>query len=158
MEKIMTETKNKRGRGRPKKTKVVEQPKITEEITMEDIKSVMEEIVNERLTEEGILKGSNPNEEINEGFDVSSDVYTTNIPIEWCSMFNILTRMYETNEEEYVNVKFNENKKTLLVDLDEKIYKSVQSEISKIKVVSGYSSLKYSGTTENGRLLITISM
>lgn len=154
----MTETKNKRGRGRPKKTKVVEQPKITEEITMEDIKSVMEEIVNERLTEEGILNDSNPNEEINEGFNVSDDVYTTNVPIEWCSLFNILTRMYETNEEEYVNVKFNENKKTLLVDLDEKIYKSVQSEISKIKVVSGYSSLKYSGTAENGRLLITISM
>lgn len=154
----MTETKNKRGRGRPKKTKVVEQPKITEEITMEDIKSVMEEIVNERLTEEGILNDSNPSEEINEGFNVSDDVYTTNVPIEWCSLFNILTRMYETNEEEYVNVKFNENKKTLLVDLDEKIYKSVQSEISKIKVVSGYSSLKYSGTAENGRLLITISM
>lgn len=157
----MTKTQVKRGRGRPKK--VVETVNQTEQITMEDIKKAMEEIVNERFEEEGItvkptIIEETKTVEIDDNLTTNSDEYSDVIPLKWNSIFNVLTRMYEVNEEQYENVKYNKTQDCILVDLDEKIYNSYDKEIKKIKVMSGYNSLNYCGKQENGRLLITISM
>ena len=157
----MTETQVKRGRGRPKK--VFETVKQTEQITMEDIKKAMEEIVNERFEEEHIDKKTRVKKVfeqpiVEEVIVSDNDVYSTNIPMIWNGFFNILTRIYESNEESYECVKYNMTKNCLLLDLDANVYKNVEDEIGRIKVVSCYHSLNYSGKIEDGRMLITISM
>ena len=157
----MTETV-KRGRGRPKKVvdTTVQTTQKTEQITMEDIKREMEQIVNQRLAEEGIKpKVEQPYSIQNEEpTDEESDVYTTDVPMIWNGFYNILTRMFERDGEDFEIVKYNATKNSILVSLDEKHYTTVEEEIHKIKVVSCYHTLNYSGKVENGKILITISM
>lgn len=153
----MTETV-KRGRGRPRK--VVEQ---TEQITMDDIKKAMEELVNKRFEQEHIVKKTKEKKVfeqpvVEEVVVSNDDVYTTDVPMIWNGFFNILTRMFERCEDAYECVKYNMTKNCIFVNLDANIYKNVEEEIRKIKVVSCYHSLNYSGKIEDGRLLITISM
>lgn len=166
----MTETV-KRGRGRPKK--VVEPQTTTkqtydlkklkqtmEEITMDDIKSVMEDIVNQRLAEEGIKpKVKQPYSIQNEEPMVEeSDVYTTDIPMIWNGFYNILVKMYASDDNPFEIVKYNPIKQHILVVLDSNVFPSIEDEIRRMKVVSCYHTLNYSGEIKDGKTVITISM
>lgn len=79
---------------------------------------------------------------------------------EYQPIMNILTRMYETSEEEYKNVRFIKERKTIVVDLDKKIYKDLDKEINRIKTQLGYDTLKFNGVEDitNNRIMIMIRM
>ena len=79
---------------------------------------------------------------------------------EFQPIMNILTRMYETSEEEYKNVRFIKERKTIVVDLDKKIYKDLDAEINRIKTQLGYDTLKFNGVEDitNNRIMIMIRM
>lgn len=79
---------------------------------------------------------------------------------EYQPIMNVLTRMYETSEEEYQNVKFMKDRKTIIVDLDKKIYKDLDREINRIKTQLGYDTLKFNGVEDitNNRIMIMIRM
>lgn len=157
----MTETV-KRGRGRPKKVvdTTVQTTQKTEQITMEDIKREMEKIVNERLAEEGIKpKVEQPYSIQNEEPMVEeSDVYTTDIPMIWNGFYNILVKMYASDDNPFEIVKYNPIKQHILVVLDSNVFPSIEDEIRRMKVVSCYHTLNYSGEIKDGKTLITISM
>ena len=79
---------------------------------------------------------------------------------EFQPIMNVLTRMYETSEEEYKNVRFIKERKTIVVDLDKKIYKDLDAEINRIKTQLGYDTLKFNGVEDitNNRIMIMIRM
>ena len=79
---------------------------------------------------------------------------------EFQPIMNVLTRMYETSEEEYQNVKFIKERKTIVVDLDKKIYKDLDKEINRIKTQLGYDTLKFNGVEDisTNRIMIMIRM
>lgn len=79
---------------------------------------------------------------------------------EFQPIMNVLTRMYETSEEEYKNVRFIKERKTIVVDLDKKIYKDLDKEINRIKTQLGYDTLKFNGVEDitNNRIMIMIRM
>lgn len=157
----MTETV-KRGRGRPKKVvdTTVQTTQKTEQITMEDIKREMEKIVNERLAEEGIKpKVEQTNFVQNEEpMTEESDVYTTDVPMIWNGFYNILVKMYASDDNPFEIVKYNPIKQHILVVLDSNVFPSIEDEIRRMKVVSCYHTLNYSGEIRDGKTLITISM
>ena len=164
-------TEVKRGRGRPRK---VVEPQTTKkttydteklkkamnEITMDDIKSVMEQIVNERLAEEGIKPNVKQPYSIQneEPMVEESDVYTTDIPMIWNGFYNILVKMYASDDNPFEIVKYNPIKQHILVVLDSNVFPSIEDEIRRMKVVSCYHTLNYSGEIKDGKTVITISM
>ena len=161
----------KRGRGRPRKVVEPQTTKKTtydteklkkamDEITMDDIKSVMEQIVNERFAEEGISpKVQQPQTvQLEEPTKVETDVYTSDVPMIWNGFYNILIKMYASDDNPFDIVKFNPIKQSILVVLDANVFPSVEDEIKRMKVVSCYHTLKYSGEIKDGKTLITISM
>lgn len=161
----------KRGRGRPRK---VVEPQTTKkttydteklkkamnEITMDDIKSAMEQFVNERFAEEGVKPKVEQSEIVQheEPKVVETDVYTSEVPMMWNGFYNILIKMYASDDNPFDIVKFNPIKQHILVVLDSNVFPSVEDEIKRMKVVSCYHSLKYSGEIKDGKTLITISM
>lgn len=77
---------------------------------------------------------------------------------EYQPIMNVLTRMYETSEEKYQNVRFMKERKTIIVDLDKKIYKDLDKEINRIKTQLGYDTLKFNGVEDitRNRIMIMI--
>lgn len=118
------------------------------------VENKKERIKKERIKKE-IIKEVKPKIEISE-----DDTYTSNPPDELLAIYTILSRMYDTTFDNKI-VMYNLTKKCIIVDLtDTKLleYHSINDEINKIRVVSGYSSLTYNTYTENGKNIIIISI
>lgn len=167
----MAETQVKKGRGRPKKvkeqtheTKVVE---ATEEITMDDISNAMKEIVNEKMREAGIVQKEEQNTVKEPSYNIDEQYYKSfimnadsnnidEVTYEWQPIYNVLTRMYECSEENYLNVKYDGKTDSIYVNLDKNVYKSEETELSKIKMSLCSDAIKYNMKVSDDRIIIHI--
>lgn len=159
----MAETQVKRGRGRPKK---VQQDVVKQDvITQEDIQKALEEIVDTKLEQYGVTKHVIEEEPTISDIDMvalmhsmlfDNDVQSSPITLEWQPIFNILTRMYESNDSEYNNVRYNKRDDNIIVVLDKNIFKSVDTELIRIKNAICSDALKYEGMFNDEKLMITI--
>lgn len=165
----MAETKVKKTVGKPKKT--TNKPKLKkvkeEMITNEDIQNALKEILAEKMIGVKEFDPSLVEETSNEVVKIEENVFSifdtmidVRPPLYLQPIMNVLTRMYETSEDNYKNVKYNETNKTLQINLDAKQYPDVDKEISRIKYQLCYDTLKYEGHKLDGespRILIVIS-
>lgn len=154
----------KRGRGRPKK---VQQEQIKQEtITQEDIEKALAEMLDSKMAEYGVTKNDEPQQSVDATdmvammnvmlFDNNESMSTTPT-VEWQAIFNIATRIYETNEDSYKNVKYDPRKDAIVISLDKTTYPSLSMELTRIKNAVCASSLNYSGIENDSNLVITIS-
>ena len=154
----------KRGRGRPKK---VQQEQIKQEtITQEDIEKALAEMLDSKMAEYGVTKNNEPQQSVDATdmvammnvmlFDNNESMSTTP-SLEWQAIFNIATRIYETNEDSYKNVKYDPRKDAIVINLDKTTYPSLSMELTRIKNAVCASSLNYDGIENDSTLVITIS-
>lgn len=154
----------KRGRGRPKK---VQQEQVKQDvITKEDIEKALAEIVDEKMVEYGVAKKPEPQQSVDDVdmvammhamlFEDNANMNTTPT-LEWQSIFNVLTRIYESSDDEYNNVQYNSIKDNIVVMLDPKVYTSLDTELTRVKNAVCASSLKYEGYINETQMIITIS-
>lgn len=154
----------KRGRGRPKKIQqeVVKQEDV---ITKEDIEKAINEMLDTKLAEYGVSK---IDEQPVSGIDSTDmvammnmflfeDRSTSSPTLEWQPIFNVLTRVYESSDDEYKNVKYNSKNDNIVVTLNTSIYKSLENEMTRVKNAICSSSLKYEGSVVGDKLVILIS-
>ena len=165
----MTETKTKRSTSKPKKS-VAKPRKVEElkknEITEEDIQKALKEIMEEKMIgvkefEPQLVEETPTNEEVLETvISLFEKKESTQPPLYLQHNMNVLTRMYETSEDNYKNVKYNPLDKTLQINLSAKQFPNLNKEIDRIKYQLCYDTLKYKGYVlegESPRILIIIS-
>ena len=154
----------KKGRGRPKK---VQQEQVKQNvITQEDIEKALAEMLDSKMAEYGVTKNNEPQQSVDATdmvammnamlFEDNESISTTPT-IEWQSVFNVLTRIYETNEDSYKNVKYDSQKDAIVVVLEKATYPSLSMELTRIKNAVCASSLNYDGIENDSNLVITIS-
>lgn len=156
MKKEVKKNKSKVSNKSSTKKEKVEKVEVNENTNLENnvVENNVVENKKERIKKE-IIKEVKPKIEISE-----DDTYTSNPPDELLAIYTILSRMYDTTFDNKI-VMYNLTKKCIIVDLtDTKLleYHSINDEINKIRVVSGYSSLTYNTYTENGKNIIIISV
>ena len=154
----------KRGRGRPKK---VQQEQVKQNIiTQEDIEKALAEMLDSKMAEYGVTKNNEPQQSVDATdmvammnamlFEDNANMSTTPT-LEWQSVFNVLTRIYEKNEDSYEHVKYDSQKDAIVICLEKAIYSSLSMELTKIKNAVCASTLKYDGVENESHLVITIS-
>ena len=119
-------------------------------ITAEDLKAEADKLLNEKLAHEGLLnkKVETPVEEPNVNIDdilvktFEPDTYFSDcVPLKWQGIFNMVTRMYEANED-YQYVRYNQVRDTIQIVLNKKKY-NAQTELPKVKNLLNYDTLNY---------------
>lgn len=147
-----------------KKMKTVEMP------SQEDVQAALREITAQKKLENNIAEPkyeeATVQDAVNIGVDVNKAIEEllkdNSEPVEnygeWQSVMNVLTRMYETSEENYENVKYIPSKNVITINLNKDLYKDYNTEIKRIKNQLCIDVLKYEGINDdiNNRIVIII--
>lgn len=158
-----------------KKTTTQRKPRVKKQKTVvmpsqEEIQEALKEINAQKKLENNIETPKYEEATIQDAVDIGVDVNKAIEELlkdnseqvvnygEWQSVMNVLTRMYETSEEDYQNVKYIPNKNVITVNLNKDLYKDYNTEIKKIKNQLCIDVLKYEGINDdiNNRIVIII--
>ena len=117
--------------------------------SIEEMKEEADKIANEMLAQNGITHKEEPKptdnkiiEEFLKETTVEEEYISDTVPLEWQGIFNMITRMYESNEE-YRFVKYSRVKNNIEITLDKDNF-NPKKEYERIKNILNYDSLKYS--------------
>jgi len=156
-----------------KKTTTSRKPRIKKQEavvmpTKEEIQAALKDITNQKKIENNINQPRYEEVTIQDAIDLGSKiddaiaellkepVSNENFGV-WQPVMNVLTRMYETSEDDYQNVKYIGNNR-IVINLDKKIYSDVNKEINRIRTQLSMDTLSYEGVDDkaNNRIAIII--
>ena len=105
--------------------------------------------------QEAVELGTKIDEAIMDLFKAPSTIYDVG---DLQPIMNVLTRMYESSEDDYLNVRYIKEKGTIVVDLDKNIFKDLNKEIERIKTQVCCDTLRYTGVedVQHNRIMIVI--
>jgi len=164
---MVTKKKTTKKKTTKKTTKPVEK-----KLTKEQIQQELNAIADAKLAEAGVKKPDKSQEiTLEEAVSIGAPIDEAIMEFlkepsnlesydEFQPIMNVLTRMYETSEEEYKNVRYIKERKTIVVDLDKNIFKDLNKEINRIKTQLGYDTLVFNGMEDlvHNRIVIMIRL